>query len=751
MDGQLPLRSLTRAQKEQARKAGDHKTNANYAEAIKEYNKLIDALSSEAQKDPERHIDILGLRCHNGSCLCEPERLQTEDEASEAEAYVRATLVEWEKAEGEHCAKGIAFTKAELGKFLVWQAEQSDDKEDEFFDSKGEEAFFYLEEAWEFYRSTTSSQDDNLQAESILLSLSKAASILEFYDKLEDFSREGLERYGDLSKNAPYARKLDVLLLKLNLAASLFEQFNFQGAKESYLDLVSWFDQYAMDDYRLPGRLQYCKERVQICDQMIQQESYARVEVEVRVLDVRKRWRIATMAVQFAARLVVASRRSRLHRSNWRIVYCAAIFIVRYRRLKRSRTRRRWKRAIVASGVVARLVVAARKKRLCQINWRILHYASMFIVRFKKLRKRRVRQRWKRVILVVDAAARLAITGRKRRERQKCQDHWFFIYCVSVFGIRLRRLRRRQARQRWKEAVSRIRISIRVQRTIIIFHERRAITQQRWRKLLRFMKTIGRFKLRLIRKVQQRKRRWTLVLSYVTQRAHNKIQNQERRIGMWRAAITHARLRIDWFRLVHYAVCAVRLRMRVRIKRQESTDILHMVDQVSPIQTSRQIFFGTRYPRKFQSLNQEDREQSDIWLESYANFCEHLAKYSKATSTTNPVKIAIIDSGIDVNNSFIAQRWPPLGRTKEELDEMGENAKVALRKKLIDKRYKDFLDRPSGPEDKDGHGTHIAGLILRYAPNAHLHVARITETTSSCRSDVKFEQRIVEVSNSISR
>lgn len=68
-----------------------------------------------------------------------------------------------------------------------------------------------------------------------------------------------------------------------------------------------------------------------------------------------------------------------------------------------------------------------------------------------------------------------------------------------------------------------------------------------------------------------------------------------------------------------------------------------------------------------------------------------------------------------------------------------------LREKQISKYYRDFLDKPSPPDDNDGHGTHIAGILLRYAPLTHLYVARVADTRLSCKTDAGFEQRVVNV------
>jgi hypothetical protein len=116
---------------------------------------------------------------------------------------------------------------------------------------------------------------------------------------------------------------------------------------------------------------------------------------------------------------------------------------------------------------------------------------------------------------------------------------------------------------------------------------------------------------------------------------------------------------------------------------------------------------------------------------SYIKFCHWLAKNSLNASVKLPVKIAILDTGIDAGNAYIKTRWPPPTNGRDL--------------KVFDKYYTDFLDTTAGPDDNDGHGTHIAGLLLRFAPNAHLYVARIANTRREFVNDVQFSSKIRSV------
>jgi subtilisin family serine protease len=72
-----------------------------------------------------------------------------------------------------------------------------------------------------------------------------------------------------------------------------------------------------------------------------------------------------------------------------------------------------------------------------------------------------------------------------------------------------------------------------------------------------------------------------------------------------------------------------------------------------------------------------------------------------------PVRIAILDSGLDPENPFLVE------------DQQRANPRI--------KEARSFVQgtKPRDIRDEIGHGTHALGLLLKVAPGAEIYVARI--------------------------
>ncbi|RDL36320.1 uncharacterized protein BP5553_05672 [Venustampulla echinocandica] len=109
-------------------------------------------------------------------------------------------------------------------------------------------------------------------------------------------------------------------------------------------------------------------------------------------------------------------------------------------------------------------------------------------------------------------------------------------------------------------------------------------------------------------------------------------------------------------------------------------------------------FFDNNEPRLGSAAHADD------WFRLYrAKVRPLLPHYS---SPSGRVKIAILDTGID----------------------LGEDVISSLTDRII--KNESFLVDDKSTDDLDGHGTHVAGLILRVAPNSELYIARIAKNQS---------------------
>ena len=88
-----------------------------------------------------------------------------------------------------------------------------------------------------------------------------------------------------------------------------------------------------------------------------------------------------------------------------------------------------------------------------------------------------------------------------------------------------------------------------------------------------------------------------------------------------------------------------------------------------------------------------------------------------------PVKIAILDTGIDLSHEDLQQPRPKLSGSKVWKPASGEQNQID---RIIGKKnFCDDRDDDENVDDIDGHGTHVAGIILQLAPRARLLIARV--------------------------
>jgi len=95
--------------------------------------------------------------------------------------------------------------------------------------------------------------------------------------------------------------------------------------------------------------------------------------------------------------------------------------------------------------------------------------------------------------------------------------------------------------------------------------------------------------------------------------------------------------------------------------------------------------------------------RADDWMAEMKKVHSRNPGYVR-NQNTKSVKIAVLDTGVDVTNSFI---------------------KGAMKKPQRIKATRSFVDGVKDAQDLHGHGTHVTALLLKVAPDAHLYIARV--------------------------
>ncbi|KAH8886181.1 subtilisin-like protein [Thozetella sp. PMI_491] len=153
-------------------------------------------------------------------------------------------------------------------------------------------------------------------------------------------------------------------------------------------------------------------------------------------------------------------------------------------------------------------------------------------------------------------------------------------------------------------------------------------------------------------------------------------------------------------------------------------------DKVVISQGESRLFGNPKQPRKRSghlALFDEKHEASDAASRevSYAEdffdqFKEFRSIFMKPLGTRSRVKIAVLDTGVDEQDLEFQTRRECI--TEDRLEERPECNDDPV------KATKSFVD--SSTEDTNGHGTHVAGLLLRVAPDADIYIAKIADQLS---------------------
>ncbi|KAI1417923.1 subtilisin-like protein [Hypoxylon sp. FL1857] len=121
------------------------------------------------------------------------------------------------------------------------------------------------------------------------------------------------------------------------------------------------------------------------------------------------------------------------------------------------------------------------------------------------------------------------------------------------------------------------------------------------------------------------------------------------------------------------------------------------------------------------------KQNAQMFTEDFKQFLRRFMepKETKACrSDRSRIKIALLDTGIrqaTADGGLPNRRNATMEyREKQGFDEMSDINPI--------KRYKSFLEKGKGKVDDCGHGTQLACLLLEFAPDADLYIARVSST-----------------------
>jgi subtilisin family serine protease len=112
-------------------------------------------------------------------------------------------------------------------------------------------------------------------------------------------------------------------------------------------------------------------------------------------------------------------------------------------------------------------------------------------------------------------------------------------------------------------------------------------------------------------------------------------------------------------------------------------------------------------------------DAADTWFQLLRTVHKAIAESPPPGLKSTPVKVAIIDSGVCMQHPII---------------------KAYRKRGAISKdRCKAFPETLDHLDDKHGHGTHVADVLLQTAPKIDLYIARVTDDLGNIVEDDDYE------------
>lgn len=130
------------------------------------------------------------------------------------------------------------------------------------------------------------------------------------------------------------------------------------------------------------------------------------------------------------------------------------------------------------------------------------------------------------------------------------------------------------------------------------------------------------------------------------------------------------------------------------------------------------------------TADENSKKRSKTWIDGIIHGADRMLSASNAggsrRSTCPPIKIALLDTGIDADDREVAAQ--EIRITHPTLRAQASRIKGI---------WKPGMQPLEGMQDKHGHGTHAAGLILMIAPFAELYVAQVSSSNGNFQPDAK--------------
>jgi hypothetical protein len=179
-------------------------------------------------------------------------------------------------------------------------------------------------------------------------------------------------------------------------------------------------------------------------------------------------------------------------------------------------------------------------------------------------------------------------------------------------------------------------------------------------------------------------------------------------------------------------------------RRRDTQDSSFPISPTSPLQPgdsdqeSATDVIPTLPPTEPQEIDKMKARSAKKWWNDFVTHRNRIFPLPELPDSVVPVKIAVVDTGVDATNPIILESWrdkvtSSIERYRDFLSDNDSVAQPAKDSRGYNAHEVSEILRTLGPAkdtepmDVSGHGTHLAGTVLQLVPNATLFVARVLE------------------------